>query len=84
MTQIELNLMACRVLRDFCSQSGRVDHSTLDCEILEQDDHHVLVFVQFEEILLEGSGRIGGRIPHQARVQLTLDRYGQVAHAELV
>lgn len=84
MTHIERQLMACRALGDFCSQSGWIDNTTLDYEILEQDDHHVLAFVQFEEILLEGSGRIAGRIPHQACVQLTLDRYGEVEHVELV
>jgi hypothetical protein len=84
MEHIERYLMACRELTAFCSQNGWIDNKTLDYEIIEQDDHHVLAFVQFEEILSEGSGRHTGRIPHQGRLRLTLDRYGQVQHAELL
>jgi len=84
MQHIERYLMACRELTAFCSQSGWIDNQTLDYEIIEQDDHHVLAFVQFEEILMEGTGRIAGRIPCQGRLRLTLDRYGQVEHAELL
>ncbi len=76
--------MACRELTAFCAHNGWIDNKTLDYEILEKNDHHVLAFVQFEEILMEGGGRIAGRIPHQGCLRLTLDRYGQVEHAELV
>lgn len=84
MEHIERYLMACRELTAFCSHNGWIDNKTLDYEILEQNDHHVLAFVQFEEILMEGSGRIAGRIPRQGRLRLTLDRYGQVEHVELL
>ncbi len=56
----------------------------MNYEIIEQNDHHVIAFVQFEEILMEGSGRIAGRIPCQGHLRLTLDRYGQVDRAELL
>jgi hypothetical protein len=84
MEHIERYLMACRELTAFCSHNGWIDNKTLDYEILEQNDHYVLAFVQFEEILMEGSGRIAGRIPCQGRLRLRLDRYGQVEHAELL
>lgn len=84
MTHIERYLTTCRELSAFCAQNGRIDNSTLDFEILEQDDRHVLAFVQFEEILLEGSGRIAGRLVHEGRLRLALDRYGEVLYAEFV
>lgn len=84
MTHIERYLTTCRELSAFCAENGRIDNRTLDYEILEQDDHHVLAFVQFEEILMEGGDRIGGRITHQGRLRLSLDRYGEVVYAEFV
>ena len=84
MQNIEQYLMSCRELTAFCSHSGWIDNSSLRYEIIEQNDHHVIAFVAFEEILMEGSGRIAGRIPCQGRLLLTLDRYGQVCQTELV
>lgn len=84
MTHIERYLIACSELGAVCAENGRIDADSLDYEILEQNDHHVLALVQFEEIIVESSGRIGGRIAHQGRLRLILDRYGQVERAELV
>ena len=84
MQNIDRYLLSCRELTAFCSQNGWIDNQSMNYEIIEQNDHHVIAFVQFEEILMEGSGCIAGRIPCQGRLRLTLDRYGQVKHAELV
>lgn len=84
MQNIERYLLSCRELTAFCSQNGWIDNQTMNYEIIEQNDHHVIAFVQFEEILMEGSGCIAGRITCQGRLRLTLDRYGQVSHAELL
>ena len=84
MQDIERYLMSCRELTAFCSQNGWIDNKSLTYEIIEQNDHHVIAFVQFEEILMEGSGFSAGRIPCQGRLRLTLDRYGQVSNAELL
>ena len=84
MQHIEQYLMSCRELKAFCSQNGWIDNNTLSYEILEENDHHIIAFVQFEEILMEGSGCIAGRIPCQGRLRLTLDHYGQVSQAELL
>jgi hypothetical protein len=81
---IERYLMSCRELTAFCSQSGWIDSKTLDYEIIEENDHHVVAFVQFEEIILQGPDCAAVRIPCQVRLRLTLDRYGQVDHAELL
>ncbi len=84
MQNIERYLLSCRELTAFCSQNGWIDNQTMNYEIIEQNDHHVIAFVQFEEILMEGSGCIAGRITCQGCLRLTLDRYGQVSHAELL
>ncbi len=81
---IERYLMSCRELTAFCSQNGWIDTTSLFYEIIEQNDHHVIALVQFEEILLEGSGSQAGRVPCQGRLRLTLDRYGEVCAAELL
>jgi len=84
MQNIERYLLSCRELTAFCSHNGWIDNQSMNYDIIEQNDHHVIAFVQFEEILMEGSGCIAGRIPCQGRLRLTLDRYGQVKHAELL
>jgi hypothetical protein len=84
MTHLEHYLINCSELSAVCAENGCIDSQSLDYEILEQNDHHVLAFVQFEEVLMEDTGRVVGRIAHQGRLRLTLDRYGQVERAELV
>jgi hypothetical protein len=84
MQNIERYLLSCRELTAFCSHNGWIDNQSMNYDIIEQNDHHVIAFVQFEEILMEGSGCIAGRIPCQGRLRLMLDRYGQVKHAELL
>lgn len=84
MQNIERYLLSCRELTAFCSHNGWIDNQSLSYDIIEQNDHHVIAFVQFEEILMEGSGCIAGRIPCEGRLRLTLDHYGQVNHAELL
>lgn len=84
MKNIERYLMSCRELTAFCTQNGWIDNKSLNYEIIEQNDQHVIAFVQFDEILMEGSGYTAGRVPCQGRLRLTLDRYGQVIEAELI
>jgi len=84
MQNIEHYLLSCRELTVFLSQSGWIDKNSLRYEIIEQNDRHVIAFVQFEEILMEGSGCVAGRIPCQGRLWLTLDHYGRVSHAQLL
>jgi hypothetical protein len=84
MQNIERYLMSCRELKAFCSQNGWIDNHSLYYEILEQSDRHIIAFVQFDEILVQGAGSAAARLPCQGRLRLTLDRYGQVTHAELL
>jgi hypothetical protein len=81
---IERYLMSCRELTAFCSQSGWIDNNSLRYEVIEQNDSHVIAFVQFDEILMEGSRCVPARIPCQGRLCLTLDHYGRVSHAKLL
>ena len=53
MQDIERYLLSCRELTAFRSQNGWIDKNSLYYEIIEQNDSHVIAFVQFEEILLE-------------------------------
>ncbi|WP_455234301.1 hypothetical protein [Thiogranum longum] len=84
MQNIERYLMSCRELTAFCSQNGWIDTNSLYYEIIEQNDHHVIAFVQFDEVLMAGSGCDAARLPCQGRLRLTLDRYGDVSRAELL
>ena len=84
MHDIERYLMSCRELTAFCSQNGWIDRDSLYYEIIEENDRCIIALVQFEEILTQGSGSIAGRVACQGRLRLTLDRYGQVSHAELL
>jgi len=84
MQYIERYLLSCRELKAFCSQNGWIDNNSLRYEIIEQNDQHIIAFVQFEEVVMEGSGCVAGRIPCQGRLCLTLDHYGQVTHARLL
>jgi hypothetical protein len=84
MQNIERYLMSCRELTAFCSHNGWIDKNSLYYEVIEQNDHYLIAFVQFEEILMEGSGCIAGRMPCEGRLHLTLDRYGQVSQAKLL
>ncbi len=84
MQNVERYLMSCGALTAFCAHNGWIDTRTLEYEIIEQNDHHVIAFVQFEEVILEGANCIAERILCEGRLRLTLDRYGQVDHAELL
>lgn len=84
MQNIERYLMACRELTAFGSHNGWIDKSSLHYEIIEQDDHQVIAFVQFNEILSKGPGAVTAQVPCQGHLRLTLDRYGQVIQAELL
>jgi len=84
MQNIERYLLSCRELTAFCSQNGWIDNQSMNYEIIEQNDRHVIAFVQFEEILMKGSACVAERLPCQGRLYLTLDHYGQVSHASLL
>lgn len=81
---IERYLLSCTELTTFCSQNGWIDNETFYYEIIEQNDAAITVFVQFEEILMEGAGLVASRIRCHGRLRLTLNRYGEVAGIQLL
>ena len=84
MKNIERYLLSCRELKAFCSQNGWIDDSSLYYEIIQQNDHEVIAFVQFNEVLMQGAGNLAGLVPCQGRLRLILDRYGEVDSAQLL
>lgn len=84
MQNIDRYLLSCRELAGFCSPNGWIDNDSLVYEIIEQNDHEVIAFVQFNEMLMEAAGSVPGPMPRQVRLRLTLDRYGRVDQAELL
>ncbi len=81
---IEQTLLSCHELNGFCTHNGWIDSGTLHYRILYRDDRQVLALVQFEEIVVEGSGCIAARAHCGGRVRLHLDRFGEVQRIELV
>ena len=57
-------------LASLCTQNGWIDDDTLSYEIIEEKDECWLLVVQFDEIIMEGSGCVAGRIPCYGRVRL--------------
>lgn len=55
-------LASCRELSTLCSQNGWIDSDTLSYDLVEQSDSCVRLKVKFEEIVMEGSGCVAGRI----------------------
>ena len=43
-------------LTKLCTQNGWIDNDTLRYEILEQDENQFLLSIEFEEVIVEGSG----------------------------
>lgn len=84
MHNIERYLLSCRELTAFCSHNGWIDTDSLCYDIIEQNDRHVIAFVQFEEVIVETAHHAGRRITCQGRLRLRLDHYGQVEYAELL
>lgn len=53
-----------------CTQNGWIDNDTLRYEIIEQVPDHWLLAVQFEEVIMEGSGCVAGRKLCYGRVRV--------------
>lgn len=77
-------LGTCRELSRLCSQNGWIDDDTLNVDVLERGSGRLICAVSFEEIVMEGSGCVAGRIPCYGRVRFQLDAAGQVATMELL
>lgn len=81
---IDQYLRGCRQLAQLTSQNGWIDNDTLRFNILRQDSDSALIFVEFDEILVEGSGCIAGRVPCHGRLHLRMSGDGQVHDAKVL
>ena len=78
------DLQSCRKLVRFCSQNGWIDNETLRYVILELEDGAVIATIEFEEIVMEGSGCIAAKVPCYGRMRIYLDDDGEVQGSELL
>jgi len=83
MSSIESYLRNCQELTRFCSQNGWIDNSSM--RFIEEwlNDHEVLVVVEFEELLMEGTSYLGRKIPCIGQMHLFLNREGEVIRGEI-
>jgi hypothetical protein len=84
MSLIESYLKTCRELARFCSQNGWIDGESLRFNIIMEFGNELIVDIQFDELMVEGSGSIGKRIPCHGQLHLVTDRYGHVIRAEVL
>ena len=77
-------LATCRELSRFCSQNGWIDNDTVRIDVLERDGASLVAAVNFEEVLMEGSGCIAGRVSCYGRIRVTLDEQGDVRRMDLL
>ena len=82
--KLEEYLRTCRELNAFCTQNGWIDDDTLQVDVLEHDRTSVLMAVTFEEILMEGSGCVAGRVACYGRIRAHLSPTGDVKQLEVL
>ncbi len=80
---IEQHLGSYAELTSVCSPNNHIDQDSLHYEIIKQNDYEIILLVQFQEIVSEGSGH-AGRISCEGYLRLTLDRYGQIVRSQLL
>ena len=66
-----------------CTQNGWPDPETVRIEVLEEDDTQALCAIQFDEVIMEGSGCEAGRVTCWGRFRVRLDGSGKVVGAEI-
>lgn len=84
MSAIDRYLTSCRELTRFCSQNGWIDNHSLRYTIMMETGNEAIIEVEFDELLRDGSGRIGGRITCRGQLHLFLDDYGRVVRVDVL
>ena len=82
MYTVEKYLRNCRELTRFCSGNGWIDHNSLRFTVIVESSEELIVDVEFDELLMEGSGCQHDRVTCCGQVHLYLDRLGRVVRAE--
>ncbi|MHB1950403.1 MAG: hypothetical protein ACYCQK_02885 [Acidiferrobacteraceae bacterium] len=73
-----------RELATLCQQNGWPDTETLEVRIGPEDGRGRVCSVSFEEILMEGSGCVAGRLARWGQFVVKLDADGNVRAAEII
>ena len=84
MSMIEHYLKSCRELTRCCSQNGWIDTESLRYRILIESGNELVVRVEFDELLMDGTANCGRRLPCSGQVHLLLDRVGRIIRAEVL
>lgn len=79
---VQQYLRDCRELSRFCSQNGWIDNDTLKVEIVDERPGQVVAAVQFDEVIMEGSGCVAGRVPCFGQVRMRIGGSGNVLGME--
>jgi len=84
MSKIETYLKSCPELARFCSSNGWVDNESLRYTVIMENSREIVINIEFEELLMEGSGRLTRRIPCSGQLHFFLDRFGRVIRTEVL
>ena len=84
MSIIEHYLKSCRELTRCCSQNGWIDTESLRYRILIETGNELVGNVEFDELLMEGTGTRGRRVHCSGQVHLLLDQVGRIIRAEVL
>ena len=84
MSKIEHYLKSCRELTRFCSRNGCIDNDSLRYTVIMETCNEIVIEIEFDELLMEGSGSLGGRIRCCGQLHLFLDQLGRVIRAEVL
>ena len=83
-TAIERFFAATPRIAELCTQNGWPDPETLRVEIVERSGNEVVCAVSFEEVAMEGSGCVAGRLGCWGRYRLRVNAQGEVETADLL
>lgn len=84
MPDIETYLSQSTQLANLCSQNGWIDNDTLKVRVLGRTDNHITAMITFEEILMEGAGRVAGRKACFGTVSLHIGDEGVIDRMEII
>jgi len=84
MSCIKHYLKSCRELTHLCSLNGCIDTDSLRYTVIIESGHELVVAVEFDEWLLEGTANSGSRVACRGQLHLFLDRLGRISHAEVL
>jgi len=84
MSKIEHYLKSCRELTRFCSHDGCIDNDSLRYTIIMETCTEIVIDIEFDELLMEGSGSPGDRIRCFGQLRLFLDQLGRVIRSEVL